>query len=301
MKRVLGLVCAALMAFALTGMAVASADDVTADKAPTPESPIVWTGNGTNAGLCGQIFQDGSVQPGEQVWLFILTSPSSSSWALTASFDDGTSVSGLPPTFTAGSIHFEVTTDAGARLLSASATNGQTNSVLTVSHCTANGEGPSPRTGSLSVVKVTTGGENQDLPEFFVAHVVCTNDDDEIDIQQDVNLPSGGGAGDPAVIDNIPAGDFCTVVEDAKGVPSGTEVGYQVDGVASTVVNTTGIEIEGDQHVEVTISNDIPDLPDNPDNPDVPDGGTPEVAGEVVVAPTVVAADPVTVSPAFTG
>jgi hypothetical protein len=245
-------------------------------------SPIVWTGNGTNGGLCSQIFDDPSVTPGDQVWLFILTSPSGSSWTLNASFDDGTTVSGVGPSKTVGSIHFEVTTDVGAKLLSASATNGQTNSVLTVSHCTVNGQGPSPETGSLSVVKVVEGGAGQTLPAHFTAHVTC-GDGETVDVDEDVTLPNTGGAGDPALIDNIPAGDTCTVVEDISGNPAGTVVTYTPTGVDST-----GVTIEANTNVEVSILNSIPD-----------------VSGEVVVEPTtpvqVEAATAVVVAPGFTG
>ena len=283
MKRFLIVVTAALFAFALTGVAAASADDVTAQAPPGPMSPIVWTGNGTNGGLCSQIFDDPSVAPGDQVWLFILTSPSGGSWALTASFDDGTTVSGQGPSKTVGSIHFEVTTDVGAKLLSASATNGSTNSVLTVSHCTVRGgEPPETPVGSLSVVKVVEGGAGQTLPAHFTAHVTC-GDGESVDVDEDVTLPNTGGAGTPALIDNIPAGDTCTVVEDTSGNPAGTVVTYTPTGADSP-----GVTIVENSNVEVSILNSIPD-----------------VAGVVVVDPTppvqVEAATAVAVAPSFTG
>lgn len=289
MKRILVLLTVALTAFAVTGLTMAAADP------PSPASPIEWTGNGTTNGLCNQVIEDSSVAPGDQVWLFILTGPSSNSWALTASFDDGTSVSGVAPSKTVGSIHFEVTTDVGAKLLSASATNGSTNSVLTVSHCTANGETPPPPedTGSLSVVKTVVplpeGVTDVTLPSSYTAHVHCS--DGETVIDQDVTLPGEGGAGTPALIGEIPFGSTCTVVEDATGFPNLTSVTYTVNGAASTgVVNGSGITIdEAHASVEVGITNDFS-----------------AVKGEVVVKPVtpsdpVVAAEPVTIAPAFTG
>jgi hypothetical protein len=104
-------------------------------QAPPPDAPVtvVWTGNGTTNGQC----DDNSATAGQQQdWLFILTSPTGSSWTLTATFQnsgtqvvDGTQQGD-------GSIHFDVITSLNDTLLSASATNGTANSVLTVSHCT---------------------------------------------------------------------------------------------------------------------------------------------------------------------
>ena len=100
---------------------------------PTPVSPILWQGNGTNNGFCG----DNTAQPGgNQDWLFILTSPSGSSWTLTATFKTAGTVMVTGVQQGGGSIHFDVITTFGDQLLSASATNGSTVSVLTVSHCT---------------------------------------------------------------------------------------------------------------------------------------------------------------------
>ena len=98
-----------------------------------------WDGNGTANGFCTDNTSDTSVPAGQQQWLFILTSPGAGPWTLTAHFDPATSpdpavVSGVQQG--GGSIHFTVNTAIGAKLLSASATNGTANSVLTVSHCT---------------------------------------------------------------------------------------------------------------------------------------------------------------------
>ncbi|MFN8025858.1 MAG: DUF5979 domain-containing protein [Acidimicrobiia bacterium] len=284
MKRILVVLTAVFAALAFGSVAAVGAP-------PAPASPIVWTGNGTTGGLCNQVFESTDVAPGDQVWLFILTGPSSDNWALNATFDDGTNVTNVPPSKVVGSIHFEVTTDVGAKLLSASATNGSTNSVLTVSHCTANGETPPPPegTGSIAVVKtvvpLTLGVTGITLPTSYTAHVHCSDGDTTID--EDVTLPGTGGAGDPAFIDGIPFGSTCTVVEDATGFPNQTDVKYAVDGVDSTgVVNVAGITIDKSQaDVEVEIQNDFS-----------------QVQGETVVKPTETpAAQAVAVAPAFTG
>jgi hypothetical protein len=102
---------------------------------------VTWTGNGTNTdGTCQSFLNDPDLTPGpgQQGWLFILTSPATGSHELTTSFDPSFQTPSNPITgFGTGSIHFIVYTDAGAKLLSASATNGTDNSNLTVSHCVA--------------------------------------------------------------------------------------------------------------------------------------------------------------------
>ncbi|HWT40791.1 MAG TPA: hypothetical protein VN081_06030 [Dongiaceae bacterium] len=99
---------------------------------------VTWTGNGTTNGFCSTLSSDTTVPAGQQQWLFILSSPAAGPWTLTASFSPATSpnpitVAGIQQG--GGSIHFTVNTTIGAQLLSASATNGNSNSVLTVSHC----------------------------------------------------------------------------------------------------------------------------------------------------------------------
>ncbi|HEY0964945.1 MAG TPA: hypothetical protein VGE13_00515 [Candidatus Saccharimonadales bacterium] len=101
-------------------------------------NPVMWTGNGTTNGMCNTLNSDISVPAGQQQWLFILTSPSAGPWTLTAQFNPATTpnpivVAGVQQG--GGSVHFTVNTEIGAQLLSATATNGNSNSVLTVSHC----------------------------------------------------------------------------------------------------------------------------------------------------------------------
>jgi hypothetical protein len=97
-----------------------------------------WTGNGTTNGFCDDLRSDSTVAAGQQEWLFILTSPGTGPWSLTTSFSPAAQTPSNPISGVqegGGSVHFTVTTGIGAKLLSASATNGTDNSVLTVSHC----------------------------------------------------------------------------------------------------------------------------------------------------------------------
>ena len=109
-----------------------------------------WTGNGTTNGYCSNTDEGlTGVPAGEQGWLFILTSPAPGPWQLTASFADSGTLTAGGTQEGDGSVHFVVDTSTGDQLVSASATNGTANSVLTVSGCTANGTSttPSPGTG----------------------------------------------------------------------------------------------------------------------------------------------------------
>jgi LPXTG-motif cell wall-anchored protein len=107
-------------------------------------STVTWTGNGTNHGICENVGPSDDLHPqaGQQGWLFILTSPFDNSGStLTVTFDPAGSVPPSPvpnlPKNGNGSYHFAVYSSLGAKLVSASATNGtQGQSILTVSHCT---------------------------------------------------------------------------------------------------------------------------------------------------------------------
>ena len=114
---------------------------------------VTWTGNGTTNGECNNVgpANDLNPGPGQEGWLFILTSPFDSSGSdLTFTFSAPGAVStspvaGLHKGGGGGTYHYAVYTLAGAKLLTASATNGTGNSVLTVSHCEMggpNGETP---------------------------------------------------------------------------------------------------------------------------------------------------------------
>ncbi len=112
-------------------------------------SATTWAGNGTNNGFCATTTSDSTVTG--QNWLFILTSPGTGPWTLTAHFSPATNPDPITVTGVQqgnGSIHFTVNTAVGAQLLSASATNGTEGSVLTVSDCVV-GRGTSTVTTTL--------------------------------------------------------------------------------------------------------------------------------------------------------
>jgi uncharacterized protein (DUF2141 family) len=108
---------------------------------------VTWQGNGAHDGICENIGPSDDLNPplGKQGWLFILTSPSGSSWTLTVTFNPpNTPVDVVGVKKGGGSIHFAVYADLGAKLVSASATNGTDKSVLTVSHCESGGTPGTP-------------------------------------------------------------------------------------------------------------------------------------------------------------
>ncbi len=123
--------------FLIVTALAAGPDGLRATAADDTPVTVVWTGNGTTNGVCGSFEADADLNPGtgQQGWLFILTSPATGPWNLSTTFSDGAQgpIAGVQQG--SGSIHFVVYTTAGATLMSASATNGTANSVLTVSHC----------------------------------------------------------------------------------------------------------------------------------------------------------------------
>ncbi|MDE3087251.1 MAG: hypothetical protein KGJ77_10855, partial [Acidobacteriota bacterium] len=124
-----------------------STSAATAAPNATPQT-ATWTGNGTTNGYCSNTDEGlTGVPSGGQGWLFILTSPAPGPWGLTASFvQSGTLTTGGTQEGD-GSVHFLVDTSIGDRLVSATATNGTAQSVLTVSGCTANGTSTTPAPG----------------------------------------------------------------------------------------------------------------------------------------------------------
>ena len=146
MRKTLAVLALSALAFGAFSATAAMADP------PSPKSPIDWEGNGTDDGFCSDVTTDPNLAAGTQEWLFILTSPSASSWTLNATFAPGGAIAPVSGTQMGnGAVHFTVTTAAGAQLLSASATNGETVSVLTVSHCSVNGETPPTPDGTPEV------------------------------------------------------------------------------------------------------------------------------------------------------
>jgi len=133
------------------------------DPTPTPPPQVVdWTGNGTTDGACNDVreYADLDPGPGQQGWLFILTSPYDGSGSdLNATFSDGSQgpIAGTYKGGGVGSYHYAVYTAAGATLLAASATNGTENSVLTVSHCEMGGGGQLGITTEIHIDDVHVG------------------------------------------------------------------------------------------------------------------------------------------------
>jgi hypothetical protein len=123
---------------------------------------IAWTGNGTTEGVCNRFQGDTKLTPGagEQGWLFILTSPGSGPWTLSAVFDPATTPS--PATANGvlkgnGAVQFVVYSAADAKLVSAEVQGGTNgSSVLTVSHC-SKGDEPPPPQAALAVTKTADG------------------------------------------------------------------------------------------------------------------------------------------------
>lgn len=120
-------------------VAMAAAVALIAVASPAHAEDIVWSGQGTDNGVCSNIQFDPSVPAGSQIWQINLnpvTNPSSA--RLTASFSDGTNVADKAPDSAQGAnAQFLVTTSLGATLQSASATfeSHQGNTQITVSHC----------------------------------------------------------------------------------------------------------------------------------------------------------------------
>jgi len=101
----------------------------------------VWTGNGTNNGVCSTFQSDTDLNPGpgQQAWLFILNQVDpNTGWSLSATFNPGGTVAGTIIKTENSNIHFEVLSSDNAVLTAAVATNADdeaTSGNLVVSHC----------------------------------------------------------------------------------------------------------------------------------------------------------------------
>jgi hypothetical protein len=148
---------------------------------------VTWTGNGTTQGACDNVgpANDLNPGPGQEGWLFILTSPfdatgSSLMFSFTPAAVTPSPVAGVHKGGGGGSYHYAVYTPAGAILNSASATNGTDNSVLTVSHCELGGpNGEQPGSAITSEVhnathKVITNGSPGTAPANVHDQVTLT-------------------------------------------------------------------------------------------------------------------------------
>jgi hypothetical protein len=143
-----GILGAALVAFGFVGTAVADT--------------ITFTGQGTNQnGTCGSFEGAPPAPGGTQTWQFNLTGTDGPA-TMSATFSDGTTVSNVPDDSPhAGNVSkWFIVTDAGASVVSASATRPETggNPQFVVSHCTAGGEPPPPTTGTSPTTTPGGGG-----------------------------------------------------------------------------------------------------------------------------------------------
>src|SRR3954468_11432544 len=101
----------------------------------------VWTGNGTNNGVCSTFQSDTDLNPGpgQQAWLFILNQVDpNTGWSLSATFNPGGTVAGTIIKTENSNIHFQVLSQDNAVLTAAVASNDDndaTSGNLVVSHC----------------------------------------------------------------------------------------------------------------------------------------------------------------------
>jgi hypothetical protein len=216
---------------------------------PTPiQQTVTWTGNGTTNGYCNAFIDDPNLNPGpgQQGWLFILSSPFDNTGSnLSFSFDDGTA---SPPTVAgffqgggAGSYHFIVYTTLGAKLLSASATNGTQFSNLTVSHCESGGSGAKDLTVSKTATPSFTrtfnwtidksadkdtvysaGGGTSGAVHFTVAVTKDTGTDSDFVVSGTITVhnPNTFDVNGVDVSDSTPNGT-CSVTSSSVDVPAG--------------------------------------------------------------------------------
>jgi hypothetical protein len=130
-----GLLGAALATFGFVGTAAADT--------------ITFTGQGTNNGACGSFEGPQPPAGGTQTWQFNLTGTNGPA-TMSATFSDGTVVTDLPEDqpHTGNVSKWSIVTDAGATVVTASATRPETggNPQFVVSHCTAGGQPPPPTT-----------------------------------------------------------------------------------------------------------------------------------------------------------
>jgi hypothetical protein len=158
-RRGLGRVAAAALATA--GAVVLAMATPAAAFATDSGTEVKWTNHGTTNGACDNVgpANDLNPGPGEEGWLFVLTSPFDANGSdLTFDFTPAALTSSPlagehKGNGSGGTYHYAVYTPAGAILNSASATNGTENSNLNVSHCELGGpNGEQPSSAITSVV-----------------------------------------------------------------------------------------------------------------------------------------------------
>jgi hypothetical protein len=120
--------------------------------------------------------------------------------------------------------------------------------------------------GELEITKAVVNGTVPGAPASFTLHVDC---DDKT--RDDIVINGTGNVGNPVVISDIEAGSTCIITElNTNTFPAGSTVAFN-----PPTANTTGVLVDAEQTVEVTVTNTFQ-------------------------APTP-AAEAVTVTPAFTG
>ncbi len=130
---------------------------------------INFTGQGTNQnGTCATFEGQPPPAGGTQTWQFNLTGTQSGA-TMTASFSDGTTVTDKPEDDHNGNTSFwNIVTDAGASVTSATATftpTGQGNPQFVVSHCTAGGTPPPPTSEPPTTGVIEVGGVTAQRPQ----------------------------------------------------------------------------------------------------------------------------------------
>ena len=195
MLRRMATVVAATTALALGAAAPALATEL---------DPIPWTGQGANEdGTCESFENDDDkvdVPAGKQAWHFILTGQGDPEGAtMDADFDDGTSVTGVSPTFVAGPVaHFYAITDLGAKIISATAyPAGEqgANPQFVVSHC-VEGEKPPETTPPVTTPPVTTPPATEPPTEKPDDKETPKPDDKETPKPVPTSVPAGYGDAD---------------------------------------------------------------------------------------------------------
>jgi hypothetical protein len=141
---------AAITAVVAVPAAVAGAVEDTTTTTTSAGITVDFEGNGLPC--TPSEHEDLSPGPGQESFLFILTSPAGSTSTLTVETSAGdVVVQGVQQG--GGSIHFVVTVAAGTEILGASATGGTEQSNLVVSHCEL---GPTPTTTTVAAATTTT-------------------------------------------------------------------------------------------------------------------------------------------------
>ena len=136
---------------------------------------IQYSGQGTTNGACDTFEQDSNVPAGQQAWQFNLTGTAGPA-TMSATFSDGTVVTNLAEDqpHTGNVSKWTILTDAGATVLSASATRPESggNPQFVVSHCATSEPPPTtapPTTAPSTTIPIEVGGITAERPPAAVA------------------------------------------------------------------------------------------------------------------------------------